>query len=227
MALDHTVPQEWDNSSISLTATDSTRAKVLVDRQIAAGNLLGGFRVIDGQVSSTDGTARSIIVWQGEELTTVSAMGTATITGTNAINRSSGDFLADGWRPTDSAMIVYGRTGPYGGAAANYGTLVQVTAVSATALTVNGTPFTNETIQAGARIVRIAQRTRLTVPINAGNADATPPVALMTGTQNPSSAALPDTGWQYGQRSLLLVSMAAAISALPARVDAVAHFGRY
>jgi hypothetical protein len=227
MALDATLPQLWSSRSISLTVTDSTRAKVLVDKQIAAGNLLGGFRIIDGQVASTDGTARSLIVWQGEELTLAADMGTASIATTSTITRSAGDFLANGWKPTDSAMLLHGPIGPYAGTAANYGTLLQVTAVAAGTLTFNGTPLTAETMQAGSRIVRVAQRTRLAIAINAGNADATPPVPLMTGTQNPSSAALPDTGWQYGDNSLVMVSVAAAISALPARIDVIASIGRY
>lgn len=227
MALDHSVPQEWASRSISLTASDGTRAKVLVDKQVASGNLLGGFRLIDGQVASTDGSARSLIVWQGEELTLAANMGTASVATTSTITRSAGDFLTDGWRPTDSAMLIHGPTGPYGGTAANYGTLYQVTAVAAGTLTFNGTALTVEAMQAGSRIVRVSQRTRLAIAANSGNADATPPVALMTGTQNPSSAALPDTGWQYGPNSLILVSVAAAISALPARVDVCAHIARY
>lgn len=227
MALDVTLPQAWDTKTATLTLTNTTQAKVLVDKQAASGNLLGGFRIIDGQVSSTDGSAKSLIVWQGEELTLAANMGTASIATASTITRSTGDFLADGWRAGDKAMIVHGPTGPYNGTAANYGQLLTITTVASTTLTVNGTPLTAEAMQTGSRLVRVAQRTRLPVPANSGNADATPPVALMTGTQNPSSASLPDTGWQYGPTSMILVSLVANASALPAAIDTVAHIARY
>lgn len=227
MALDVSLPQAWLTTSATLTINEGTRAKVLVDKQVANAPLLGGARVIDGQISSTDGTARSAIIWQGEELTLAANMGTASFATSSTATRSVGDFLADGWRPGDAAMVIHGPTGPYAGTAANYGTLVQITGVAAGTLTVNGTPFTAEAFQGGARLVRVSQRTRLPVAINAGNADATPPVALMTGTQNPSSAALPDTGWQLGPNSMILVSLAVAASALPARVDFNAAIARY
>lgn len=227
MALDVSLPQAWDTKSVSLTVTNGTQAKVLVDKQAAAAPLLGGFRLIDGQVASTDGSAKSLIVWQGEELTQVANMGSAQVATTGTMTRDAGSFLTDGWRVGDTAMLVHGPQGPYAGTAANYGQPFQLTAVAALTLTVNGTPLTVEAMQAGARLVRVAQRTRLPVPLNSGNADATPPVALMTGTQNPSSAALPDTGWQFGPSSLLLVSLAANASALPARIDVAAAIARY
>lgn len=227
MALDVSLPQAWDTKTASLTVTNTTQAKVLVDKQAASGNLLGGFRVIDGSVASTDGSAKSLLVWQGEELTLTANMGTASFATSSTITRSSGDFLADGWRAGDKLMYIHGPTGPYNGTAANYGQVFQITSVVAATITVNGTGLTAETPQTGSRIVRVAQRTRLAVPANSGNADATPPVALMTGTQNPSSASLPDTGWQFGPSSLLLVSLVANASALPASIDTVAHIARY
>lgn len=227
MALDVSLPQAWDTKSVSLTVTNTTQAKVLVDKQAAAAPLLGGFRLIDGQVASTDGSAKSLVVWQGEEMTLAANMGSAQVATTSTFTRTAGSFLDDGWRAGDTAMLVHGPQGPYGGTAANYGQPLQLTAVAAGTLTVNGTPLTAEAVQAGARLVRVAQRTRLPIPANSGNADATPPVALMTGTQNPSSAALPDTGWQFGPSSLVLVSLVANASALPARVDVAASIARY
>lgn len=227
MALDATLPQAWLDQSVSLTITNSTRAKVLFQKQIAGGNLLGGFRIIDGQIASTDGAAKSLLFWQGQELTLEGATGTPTIGTTSTFTRGSGSFLTDGWRVGDTAMLVHGASGPYGGTAANYGTVVQLTAVAALTLTVNGTPLTVEAWQTGSRLVRVTQRTRLAIPANSGNADATPPVALMTGTQNPSSAALPDTGWQFGPGSIVLVSVVADVAALPARIDVSATAALY
>lgn len=227
MALDVNLPYGFENFSTSITVDNATRAKVLVDKQAATGSFLGGFRVIDGNIATTDSNAKSALIWFGEELTLAANMGTASIATTSTMTRTSGDFLADGWKIGDTAMLVHALAGPNGGTAANYGTAYQVTGAATATLTFNGTGLTAETIQAGARLVRVVQRTRRAVAANAGNADATPAVALMGGTQDPAAAALPDTGWQFGPRGMLLVSLVAATAALPARHDFTAAIARY
>ncbi|WP_291854902.1 hypothetical protein [Bradyrhizobium sp.] len=231
----------WRTWSCGFVAADGTQAKILVDETPAtvlpavAGEtafpgevtvrqriLQGGCRVIDGSLASSDGTARSLVLWLGRVLSRAADFGgTLTVTTQNVFNRAAGSFLTDGWRVGDSVMP-FGMT-----TAANNGVAGLVTAVTALALTVNGTPYTNETMPATARLIRVSQRTRRAVPINAGNLDTTPAVALMGGAQDPAAPALPDTGYSLGDVDVLIAAMAAAVSALPARVDAQAVTARY
>lgn len=240
--LDPSYGAYWRLWSCGFVAADTTQAKILVDETAAqvmaaiSGEaalpgegttirqriLHGGCRVIDGSISSTDGVAKSLLIWLGRVLSRTSDFGaTLTITGQNVFNRASGSFLTDGWRAGDTVMP-FGMT-----TAANNGVAGLVTTVTALALTVNGTPYTNETMPATARLIRASQRTRRAIAINAGNADAAPAVALMGGSQDPAAAALPDTGYSLGDVDVLIASMAATISALPARIDVHATTARY
>lgn len=227
--------------SCGFVAADGTQAKILVDETAAqvlaaiSGEialpgeatvrqriLMGGCRVIDGSVVSSDGTARSLLIWLGRVLSRVSDFGaTTTVTGTNAFNRASGSFVTDGWRAGDVVMP-FGMT-----TAANNGVAGVVTTVTATVLTVTGTPYTNETMPTTARLLRVSQRTRRAIPISSGNTDTAPAVALMGGTQDPAAAALPDTGYSLGDTDVMIVSMVAAVSALPASVQVQAITARY
>lgn len=231
----------WRLWSCGFIAADSARSKILVDETAAqvlpaiSGEialpgeatvrqriLLGGCRVIDGSIYSTDATPRSIFINLGRVLSRTSDFGaTLTVTGTNAFNRASGSFIVDGWRAGD-VVVPFGMT-----TATNNGQGGIVTTVTATVLTVDGTPYTNETMPSTARLIRSPARTRRAVPANAGNADTTPAVALLGGTQDPASAVLPDTGYSLGAEDVMLCAMAAAVSALPARVDVHAITARY
>jgi hypothetical protein len=219
MALDVSLPQQWRTFTKSLTANNAALAQVLVDKTPPTGNLQGGARVIDGVVTSTDSVNKSILVWQGEELTTAANSGNLVFANTTAVTRNVGSFLVDGWRQGDRFMVVYGAQGQYTGTPGNYGNAWSIMSLSANNINVNGATFVQEIIEANARMVRVATRTRMLVTANSGNADSTPPVALMTGSQNPASAALPDTGWQLGPTSMLLISLANTTSVLPATVD--------
>jgi len=227
--------------SCGFVAADTTQAKILVDETAAqvlpaiSGEtaipgesavrqriLMGGCRVIDGSIASTDGTARSLVIWLGRVLSRASDFGgTLTVTGTNAFNRATGSFITDGWRAGDTVMP-FGMT-----TAANNGVAGVVTTVTATVLTVTGTPYTNETMPTTARLIRVSQRTRRAVAISSGNTDTAPPVVLMGGTQDPASAALPDTGYSLGDIDVMIVGMAATVSALPASVQVQAITARY
>lgn len=227
--------------SCGFVAADGTQTKILVDETAAqvlaaiSGEtalpgeasvrqriLMGGCRVIDGSISSSDGTARSLLIYLGRVLSRTSDFGaTLTVTGTNTFNRASGSFITDGWRTGDGVMP-FGMT-----TAANNGVGGVVTSVTASALTVNGTPYTNETMPSTARLVRVSHRTRRGIPISSGNTDTAPAVALMGGTQDPASAALPDTGYSLGAEDVLIVGMVAAVSALPANVQVHAVTARY
>lgn len=211
-----------DETPAQVLAAISGEAALPGEATVRQRILMGGCRVIDGSIVSTDGTARSIVTFLGRVASRVSAFGaTTTVTGTNTFNRASGSFVTDGWRAGD-LVVPFGMT-----TAANNGALGRVTTVTATALTVNGTPYTNETMPTTARLVAACARTRKAVPINAGNDDAVPAVPLMGGSQDPASPALPDTGYSLGAEDVLLVSMSAAVSALPAAVAVHAITARY
>ncbi len=238
----------------SIIAATGTRARMLVDQ--APGGLRlpdstlietpgtaapsgtpivtrGGQRIIGGTIASTDGTARDVIVYRGQVLTTQSAGATGTLQAatTSSGTRATGSFVTDGWTAGDT-MMVFG-PGPtvLGGqgtpehsstptALASGGVAVQITAVTATTLTVNGTPFTVETWP-GCRLIRVAQVCRFTVAASAGNAAATPAVALL-GNSNETdinSLAAADRGLSLGPSDVLIMATQAAVSALPARLD--------
>lgn len=237
--LDAQLPGKWKLYTTSITITDAARAKILVEESqpavLAAISgetalpgettvrqrvLSGGQRVFDGSFSSTDAVAKSLLIWTGPVLSKQANMGAPTITVTNVLNRTAGSFLTDGWDVTDSIMLFDALT------AANNGVVAQITAVTATAITVNGTPWTNETPTA-IRAVRIAQVTRRAVPANSGNTDAIAPVQLLGGAQDPSRFSPPDTGISLDQDSILAISAVAALSALPARIDGYASAALY
>jgi hypothetical protein len=102
-------------------------------------------------------------------------------------------------------------------ALASVGILAQVTGVSALTLTVNGTPWTAESL-AGCRLIRVAQVARITVPASSGNASATPALALLGQANEADIAglAVADRGLSLGRSDVLIV---AAVSALPVRID--------
>lgn len=232
--LDAQLPGQWREYDTSIIAATSTAAKILADvaapavmpaisgetalpGEAAARQriLTGGQRIIDGDWTSTDSVAKSVRLWVATQMSLYANMGVVTTTATTngTFTRTVGSFITDGWQVGDSAMI-------FGSAiAANNGVLVQITTVTATVLTFNGVPLTATTEAAGFRIVRVALRYQKAIAITAGSIDGTPPVPLLTGTQDPASLPPPDTGLSLGPNGMVLVSVAAATSALPARID--------
>ena len=95
-----------------------------------------------------------------------------------------------------------------------------VTAVSATTLTVNGTPLTVESLS-GCRLIRVAQAQRQTIAANSGNAAATPAMLLLGGSNEPDIYNLlaADRGLSLGANDVLIVAAQATISALPAQLQ--------
>lgn len=233
---------------VGFIASDAALMKILIDKQAplvlpavtnenaAPGEtavrqrvLLGGGRVVDGNIYSTDTVAKILHLSVGTEFNGIVnsvgglTLGAPTITATNIINRTTGSFLtaADNngyaWRPGD-IVVPFGAT-----TAANNGQVGIITAVAALTLTVNGTPWTNETPSAGTfRLIRAAQRHAKTIAITAGSIGTVPPVPLMGGTQDPANAAVPDTGLELGVYDMLLANLAAATSALPAHIQVAA-----
>lgn len=233
--IDPQLPAMWQEyPSASFIAASGTQAKILVDvappivvpaipGETALPNgesavrqrvRTGGQRIIDGSISSTDATPRSLLLYLASLLSLFANMGAPTVTGTNAINRTAGSFITDGWQVGDSAMG-FGYT-----TAANNGVMAIVTAVTGSGLTFNGTPFTNETIPAGFRLFRVSQKTRKPIPANSGNTDILPPIPLLGGPQDPTALLGSDIGLSLGPNGALIAAMAASVSALPAQVQA-------
>lgn len=240
MAIDGSLPINWANSTVSFTVTNATQAKVLVgpnpplvvatisgetalpyETSVRQRIQQGGALVIDGLLTSTDGTARNLIIWTGNQTTLFANMGAPTITSTTTINRTVGSFVTDGYAVGDNIMI-FGDTVQ----AANNGVSAIVTTVTATTLVCNGTPFTNETSAAGFYVARISQTTNKAVAASSGTNGTTAAVALIGGLLDPRTQNNP-YGIELGASGLLIVGMAATISALPAQVSVSAHYGLY
>jgi len=239
MANDVTLPLDYQNYMCGFVTSNGTQCKILVDKNAPAVMALvtgetalpgeasvrqriytGGVRVIDGTISSTDGTARSLLVFEGVETTLFTNMGVPTITGQNVITRTVGSNITDGYRVGDSLMG-FGHT-----TAANDGVATVLTAVTATTLTVNGTPWTNETIASTYRLFRVIQRTRIAVALNSGNTDSAPNVAMF-GSSQTQDKTMDTTGTSLGATGALIVGMQAAISALPAQILVQCKAARY
>jgi len=237
----------WETS---ITATTTTRAKMLVDH--APGGLTlpdaasfpgdmpqvtrGGQRVIGGNISSTDGTSRDVLIYRGSTLTTQStgATGALAVATTSTITRAIGDFHGDGWTIGDAIMIFGPAPSTFGGfgapdyslsagtytALSSVGVLGVLTGVAALTLTVNGTPLTAESL-AGCRLIRVAQSQRQTVASNSGNAAATADVLLIGGSNelDINNLLAADRGISLGASDVLVVASTGTISALPAQLN--------
>jgi hypothetical protein len=222
------LPAGFLNTKTSLTAGNTTAAKVLVDTQPAAAAtgssplLYGGASVIAATVSSTDAAAQSLILWGGSVLTTEGGSTGAMTTTTSTIVRASGSFIADGWRVGD-AVMVFAAPGTAPNAAVD-GILGLITSVSALTLTVNGTPFAALTLASGSRICKVAQHLRMPVPAGAGTNGTAANVSLLGNTLD---ASVLQTEIKLGASDLLAVSSAATLSALPAYMSVSAQVARY
>lgn len=216
---------------VSFIAADGVKAKLVADAtapQAATSTqpkLIGGSSIIELTVTSTDAGAKEMIVWYGTAYTTAGgATGTLSTT-TNTIARASGSFIADGWVPGDLAMMFAPTARGFAIAAgANDGILGIVTAVSATTLTVNGTPFSATTVAATTRICRMAHGFRAAIPALSGSSVAMPNVSLLS---NGNDSALLKFEKKLGADDVVALSMGAAVSALPAYISVEAVLALY
>jgi hypothetical protein len=239
MSQAQTLAGAYQTYSASITAANGTQGKILVPRSpqgainAAAPDLalMGGCRLIGGQITSSDSAARSIQVLIGHR-TLVTTNAVLTIGSSSTIVRSSGSFLntastsvdnnGPGWQVGDQAMLFWLSSG------ANNGVVVTITGVSATTLTVNGTPLTADTAPGvTAELYRVSLRTVQSVAIGAGNTSTVPPAQLFGSSQDVDLAAQPDRGIQFGPDDVLIVASTAAISALPAVMGFTAHCALY
>jgi hypothetical protein len=232
MAGDISVPGAYSNVDVSFTAAGGTAAKILVDETPAGGGtnnflantaLAGGCRIVDSTVASTDAADKDLIVYDGTRLTTVStgATGVVTITTQNTINRPAGSWIADGWRVGATVM-------PFAALnavpQASDGVAGVVTSVTASTLVVNGTPFTNETLNVGTRLVRASQQFRTTIKANSGNSPTIINVSLIANSMDSTADKL---GIWLGATGMKIVAPAAAVSALPAVINVNAKLAGY
>ena len=249
--------------STSITATIATRLKLLVDQSL--GNLAlpdqstygsvspatpqytrGGQRIIGGVITSTDGTARDVILWRSSVLTnqlqTVNPTGALAIGSTTTFTRTSGDFRLDGWTlgdivaPFGPGVTTLGGM-PMPDASINAGSITAlnsvgipsvITGVTSTTMTVTpvpsglgaGSALTVELLPS-CRLVRLAPAARQTVAINAGTAAATASALLIGASQELDITNLlaADRGQSLGPTDLICVSTPVAISAVPATIN--------
>jgi len=210
-------PGMFANIAEAFTSANGTTARVVQDVTPASGTLTGGCRVFDLVASSTDASARSINVYVGVVLTTQSASSTGAlaVTTQNTLSRAAGSFIAEGWRVGQSVMVA----APAGlSANGSDGLLGIVTAVNASTLQVNGTPFTNETLGAGSRLIKVAFRQQVSVGSNAGTLNSN---ASLLGSGNDTSK--DPSGIELGANGVLIAALATAVSALPAQVFIDGH----
>jgi hypothetical protein len=183
--------------------------------------LQGGCQIIDGTISSSDATLRYLNLYLGKELTLGSAMGTVAYTATtnSTITRTTGSYITEGWK-VGMKLMSFNSTN-----SANDGKPVSVTGVTATTLTLSGVSAISVagTQDATLRLFAIAQRTEIAIAASAGTNGSSTPIKLIGNSQDASTFA----GIQLGEKGVLIGSMAAAVSALPASVDVTATVGYY
>jgi hypothetical protein len=238
--IDPNLQAYWDTICTAFTITDSTNAKIIVDKsppQVVASVsgetalpgesavrqriLQGGCQIIDGTISSSDATLRYLNLFIGKELTLGANMGTVAYTATTnaTITRTVGSYITEGWK-VGMKLMGFNSTN-----SSNDGKPVSVTAVTATTLTLNGVSAISVagTQDANLRLFAIAQRTEIAIAASAGTNGSSAPVKLIGNGQDASTF----PGIQLGEKNVLIGSMAAAVSALPASVDLAVTAGYY
>lgn len=222
------VPAEFDSHTVTFIAANGTACKVVADTSggevgTATSPLhYGGGALIDLTVCSTDGTAREVAAYVGQVAVTQQTTDTGTMaTTTSTITRVNGSFITDTLRVGDAVMLFSPKT--LAPNAAVDGILCVVTAVTATTLTLNGTPLAALTLAAGTRLAKVGLIAKAAVPISAGSLVGTPSVQLMTG----NSGTAVTTDRKLGSDDLLIIGMSAAVSALPALVSVTAQIAHY
>lgn len=132
--------------------------------------------------------------------------GTAAVAGLNAITRSSGSFITDGWQVDDLAILI-GSTTLANAIAA------RVTAVASGQLTFIASSFaTNETLPAGAQLYRAGSIAVSTIAANAGNAAGTSALDVLSDGK-PFVDASPNRNLILGPGGAVFMALASSLSA--------------
>lgn len=213
----------------SWIAADGTKARLLTETITGAAEssplpqFFGGISVIDCVATSSSGSTQDVQLYQGKVRTTQDTTATGNITITaSSIVRANNSWITDGWRPGMNAMVFPADNGAEN--ASVDGILGTITAVSATTLTVNGTPFAGITLSAGSRIVQVSQLHRQTVPANAGNSTSVASYPLL-GASN--DAANQRSARMLASDEVMIAAPVAAIAALPAYLNILTTYGRF
>lgn len=227
-------PATFGVRASSFTVTNTTIAKVLVEPQVAAAAssptplFYGGASVIGLDACSTDAADKIVNLWVGEILTTQETTNTGeidtTATTNGTITRVNGSFITDGWKIGDLCMI-FTPDNTAQAATGIDGIVCTLTAVTATTLTMSGTPIAAQSsLTAGTRLVRVARRGQFSVPANSGNSTTIPSVSLL-GNSNDGSILRDEI--KLGTTSMLIGALNASASALTAAISITASYARY
>ena len=225
------VPCEFSQASLnaSFIAADTTKLKVVVDTQPAAAASgtqplkQGGCTVIDAVATSNDSSAKELQLWVGDVRTTVdtTATGVAATT-TSTITRVNGSWVTDGFRVGMLVALFAPLTLDANNCDGVVGT---ITTITATTITVNGTPFTaNAAIPNGTRVCAMSPHYRVSIPANSGLSATVPNVGLLDNGLDSSEIR---SELKLGTTNILAAGLGATASALPAYVNVRASIARY
>jgi len=204
----------------SFAAADSTNWRLL-----ALSPSPNGCRVHYLNAAQTEGTARNLSIGIGRRLSSPTNFGaTKTVTTQNTINRASGSFITDGWRVNDIVMLA-NNTDLF--TDANHSAFGVVSSVSATALAVTGTPFTNQgPMSDSLHLYKVALQTMHNVPASAGNSNSVPSVAALGTTQWPMIDGSPGRFLTLGPNDILVGQLGTAMTTT-SRTDVTVGLGDY
>lgn len=193
-----------------------TLLRVLVDganypaNSAATPPLYGGATLIDLNATSTDASARDLLLYEGRTATTQGAGTTGALSTTlNTIVRAIGSWITDGWRVGQGVVLLT----PVGLAEdAQTGIFAVITGVTATTLTLATNALTvNAGLAAGTRVVRARPLGRTAVAIQQGTASGTPaPVDVLTAL---ATGLTVKTERKLGVNDMLLGGLAVAATA--------------
>lgn len=194
-------------------------------RVVAASPSPNGCRVHYINAAQSEASARNLILSIGRRLSVPTAFGgTKTITSQNIITRASGSFLADGWRVNDTVLLA-NLVSLFGDA--NHSVSAVVSAVTATTLTVTGTPFTNQSpMSDDLALYKVQLQSTLNVPASAGSSNSVPSVAALGTTQWPMIDSSPGRFLTLGPNDLLLGALGTQMSSTN-YTDVVVGLGDY
>lgn len=217
----------------SFVTSTGTTSKVVVDpadfpAALASSTLppyYGGATLLDLTVVSSDSVARTLNFSQGHILTTQDATdtGAITLTAQNKLSRANGSWIADGWQVGDSVLPFAPRSLSQVAAGID-GIGGLVTAVTATDLTVSGTPWAAGTnvLVAGTRLVAGVQLFATSIPAFSGTVAGTPSVSLLA---NSNDGSIIRTERKLGTSTLLYASVSGVTAS--AQIALAPVLGRY
>lgn len=225
------VPAAFQSAQCSFNISNSTLGKVLLEPALAAAETAtspryhGGLSLLDLVAASTDPSIRDFLLWRAAVTTTQDAALTGVVSTTaTTVDRITGSFIADGWRIGD-IVSVYAPSG-IAAVAGTEGLFGSVSAVSALSLTftVIGTAWSIAVVPNGARICKMSQLFRASVPANAGNTAAIPNFSFLN---NPMDSSLLRFERKLGLTEMLVLQPVAALTGLPITISFTAQIVRY